>query len=292
MSQAIYTLMVEDDFYARHWMEMMLRRDWRTRVCEQVGSPCELFAYLESSEKARTKIHVILIDTEIPEDHYWLPEVLKTLGDYNAKQTAKLAQLKQRYRAPALLFTGMSRNPAVFRLVAAQGCGGYVLKDEIRYSLAWAVTLAAEGWLVFTPGVLEKGSLPPGRSLILDGRNPVPLMGLSKRESDAARLAFLFSMERREMANELAITEEYSYTLVSSLFEKCGLNDILNGEAPVEEFFGDHPAVKAQVEKAISRLHNLKEKEGKYRKVNNKKLQDKETLAFHLMTLPHIEEVR
>ena len=46
MVREISILIVEDDIYARYWMEMMLRRDWRTRVVGQVDNAVSLYEAL------------------------------------------------------------------------------------------------------------------------------------------------------------------------------------------------------------------------------------------------------
>jgi len=45
--------------------------------------------------------------------------------------------------------------------------------------------------------------------VVLDGRQPVA--GLTGRELEAARMAFLFSLERHDLADELNISKDWSY---------------------------------------------------------------------------------
>jgi DNA-binding NarL/FixJ family response regulator len=294
MPNNAHVVIVEDDYYARHWMEMLLRRDWRTRVVKQVGSPVDLFVALADLDKHNKKVDIVLIDTDIPLDDNWLNGVMQKLADYNASQFVDHEISKQKYTPPVMLFTGVNPNHKVSNLFRTPGFGGYILKDEIRYSLAWAVILAVGGKVVITPGVLKliNHAYPfPAGSLILDGRKPIPFVGLSDRETRAARLAILFSMERRELANELMITEDYSYGLISSIFEKIGLNDVLNGCASPELYFGEHPAVMIHLNAAIKSLKKASENNGRTTKSKTMKVKGKETLAFHLLTLPHIEEI-
>ena len=287
-------LIVEDDFYARHWMEMLLRRDWRTRVVKQVGSPVDLVGALSDLDKHNRKVDVVLIDTDIPLDDSWLTDVLKKLSDFNAGQIEEHKAKKQRYTPPVLLFTGVNPNYRISNLASTPSFGGYILKDEIRYSLAWAVTFTGKGRKVITPGVQNlftgSNSLPKG-SMILDGRKPLPLSKLTERELEAARLAFMFSMERHELANELMIAEDYSYGLVGSLFEKVGLNDVLDGTVSPGELFGDHPAVKKHIDNAIKAYQQAAQSDDPNTKKKNIKIKYKETLAFHLLTLPHFDEI-
>lgn len=261
-------VLVEDDYYARTWMELLLRRDWRTRVVGEVGSPTDLSSVLEDLKAHNERIDLALIDTDVPFNEYWLKEVL-----------AKLTKFSPR---AAVLFTGVAANNKIAGLLASPNFAGYVLKAEICHSLAWAVSLAAEGNLVVTPGVCNlfgNNNAPPRGTLILDGRKPV--IPLSKRDQERARMAFIFSMERHELADELGLTDDFSYGMVSELYEKIGLNDVLDGTVEPEQFFGSHPVVAAHVRRTLDHLKRTK----------SKKAKDKETLAFHLLTLPDIDEI-
>jgi len=308
MAGDTHVFLVEDDFYARNWMELLLRRDWRTRVVQQAAGPQDLPAALADLSHQSKRVDLILIDTDTPLDDRWLADTLKRLAEYNATRAQPRRSAKGNNALPAVLFTGVNPNRRTAALTGTPGFAGYILKNEIQYSLAWAVTLAAAGHAVITPGVLHlfdaaelagvrlagagfaaANPLPTG-TLILDGRRPLPLAGLSARETEAARLAFLFSMERQELADELMITEDYSFGLVSLLFEKIGLNDVLNGAVPAEQVFGDHPAVRKPVEAAIAALRKGAAA-GEGARSRGKKIKNKETLAFHLLTLPQIEKL-
>jgi DNA-binding NarL/FixJ family response regulator len=278
MAKEISVVLVEDDFYARHWMEMLLRRDWRTRVIGEVNSAANLSDKLQDLSQHHERIDLVLIDTDIPHDQNWLSDVLRSMAK-NSPQTT-------------ILFTGVGPNIQIARMLAQSNFAGYVLKDEIRYALAWAVSLAVEKRIVVTPGICDRidrsNPLPPG-TLILNGCNPIA--NFSERDAEAARLAFMFSMERRDLADELQISEEYSYGLVSALYEKMGLNDVLKGEAEPEQYFGNHPAVKTHLRQAFETLKRVESRKGTTAKSTSKKIKDKETLAFHLLTLPDIDEI-
>jgi DNA-binding NarL/FixJ family response regulator len=158
---------------------------------------------------------------------------------------------------------------------------GYVLKDEIDNSLAWAAFLAIEGSRVITPGVLSAATaagLPLQKPcLILDGRQRIS--NLTEHQARSARLAFIYSMERKDLADELAVSEEWAYGLVSSLYEKLGLKDLLSENLEPREYLGGNPLILTYFEKIRQDFHGS----GKSR--------DMETLAFHLLTLPDIQEL-
>lgn len=268
MAKIINVLLVEDDFYSRNLMELLLRRDWRTRVIGEVGNPIELTNAIEGFKNSHVQVDLVILDTEISYEPSWLSDTLQVL----AKQSPH----------PAILLTGVEPNIRVARLLSQPHVVGYVLKDEIRYSLPWAVSLASNKRLVITPGVsttIERLNSAQVGTLILDGRKPIA--ALSELEEKRSRLVFVFSMERHEFADEEGISEDFSYGVVSSLYQKLGLNDVLEGDVDPSLYFGDHPAV----------LKHLKETFDFIRKTKSKKVKNKETLAFHLLTLPEIEEI-
>ncbi len=268
MDKEIRVLLAEDDFYARNWMEMLLRRDLRTKLIGQVSEPAGLSAALEYMNRHSERVDLILIDTDIPHSPRWLTEVLRSCEKYSPKT--------------AILFTGCAPNAQIARLQTMSNLVGYILKGEICYSLAWAVSLASRQHIVITPGlrdVFDKNyPLPPG-SLILDGREPIA--SLSKTDLERARMAFIYSMERHELAHELGISEDFSYGVVSALYDKLGLDHVLSGSIDPEQYFGGHPAVINYLKLTLEHL----------RRTGSKKAKNKETLAFHLFTMPDIQEI-
>ena len=58
-------ILVEDDFYARSIMELLLRRDLRTRVIEQASNPADLSRALKEISEASQQVDLVLIDTAV-----------------------------------------------------------------------------------------------------------------------------------------------------------------------------------------------------------------------------------
>ena len=268
MNREIRVLLVEDDFYARNWMELLLRRDLRTKLIREVADPAGLAAALEDIHRHHERVDLILIDTDIPQNPRWLNDVLRSCEKYSPKTT--------------ILFTGCNPNMHVAQLSTMPNFAGYILKGEICYSLAWAVSLVDQGRIVITPGVRDlfaKHAVLPAGSLILDGREPIARF--SKIEVERARMAFIYSMERHELAHELGISEDFSYGVVSALYDKLGLDEVLSGAVTPEEFFGSHPAVINFLQQTMAHLNGS----------GSRKAKNKETLAFHLFTMPEISEI-
>ncbi len=267
----INVVLVEDDFYSLRWMELLLRRDWRTRVVGDANDMTQLQKLLQKLQQHKIKVDLILFDAENNNNASWL---VNSIGDF-----------KKINKGVKILFTGVHPNTQTVRSIVDNGYSGYILKGEIQFSIAWAISLATENYFIVTPSINYISTKLPNKTIILDGQKP--LSSFSQRDIEAARLAFIFSMERRELADELLISEEYSYGLVSALYEKIGLNSVLRGEIAPESYFGDHPALKKHINRIFQLLH--KQSNDKSKSNKSHKAIDKETLAFHLITMPQIE---
>ncbi len=95
---------------------------------------------------------------------------------------------------------------------------------------------------------------------------------MTERQSEIARLAIIFSVSRRDLADELKISDQWSYGVVSELYEKLGLSDIIIA------YLEHDSTIKAHIEEILSELGS------------SKKAKDLETLAFHILTLPEINQ--
>jgi len=260
--QEFQIAIVEDDPFARNWMALLAARDWRTRLAGEYDEPLKIIPLLN---KKASYIDLILMDTDIPGEESWIPQILGAISTIQ--------------HPPVILCTGIKADPDVLGRLAHPCFAGYILKKEINYSLAWAIDIALSGNWVITDGVRSLASAMrfplPRPCMVLDGRKTLQST-LSKHQADVSRLAFLFSMERRELADELGIVEDWGYGLVSQIYEQLGVKDILNDEESLQSYFGDQPLIISHVEKIReSGKHSIK-------------AHDLETLAFHIITMPEI----
>jgi DNA-binding NarL/FixJ family response regulator len=256
---------VEDDPFSRNWMALLAARDWRTRLAGEFEQPLQIVPLLH--QKA-SNVDLILMDTDIPGGEDWIPPILGVISGMQ--------------HPPAILCTGIRANPNVLSRLSHPCFVGYILKNEINYSLAWAVDLAMSGRWVITESVRALSStirFPiPHPCVVLDGRKTLQST-LSKHQANVSKLAFLFSMERRELADELGIVEDWSYGLVSQIYQQLGIKDILNDDETAKSYFEDQPLLLAHIQKIRSA--------GK----NSIKAKDMETLAFHIITMPEMVEL-
>jgi DNA-binding NarL/FixJ family response regulator len=264
MRRDIRVVIVEDDPFARNWMVMLAVRDWRTRVIGEVSEPAQLIPFLTDPI---SPADFVLLDTDLPGGEDWIPRILELISH-------------QKHQ-PKILCTGIRPNAQVLRQLNHPAFGGYILKDEIGFSLAWAVSLAIEGTWVITDGVQALAAAErihlPRPCMVMEGRHRI--QGLTQRQADVARLAFLFSIERRELADELGVGEDWGYQLVSAVYENMGIKDILGDDELVREYFGGSELILSFVDRIRAEMKG------------SGKSKDMETLAFHVITMPEIREM-
>lgn len=267
MGDVIHVAIVEDDPFARNWMALVAARDWRTRVVGDVSRLDKLPNLFKDHHKNQLAIDLIVLDIDIPGGENLIPDVLKMATALP--------------KAPKILCTGICASAHVLRQLNHPYFVGYILKEEICYSIAWAISLAIEGNWVVTDSVHSLASSIgfqlPMPCLILDGRRTAS--HLPERQAHIARLAFIFSMERRELADELGVGD-WSYGLVSEIYDVLGVRDILTDEKLVHDYFGDSKLI-------LSYIRRIKEETR-----DSLKARDMETLAFHMITMPEIREVK
>ena len=261
MIKDIFVAILEDDLFARNWMALLMVRDWRTRLIGEFTNQVGLCEYLNGNNPA---FDVLILDVDLFGEEFRLDDICQNL-------TLEQSSAK-------VLLTGVKPNPAVMRQIHDDRICGYVLKEEVGYSLSWIITFAFRGHWVLTPGTMQLANqmnfiLPPNK-LILDGRKNLP--GFTDHEAEVARFAFIFSIGLRELADELKISEQWSYGMISELYKKMGLTDILSGEADLFSYIGDSPIIRSHFEEIIEQLGT------------SKKAKDLETLAYHLITMPEI----
>lgn len=265
MAEEINVVIVEDDPFARNWMVLVGVRDWRTRVVGEVSKPSQLIPILKD-ETRRTDL--IILDTDIPGGENWIPKILETI--------------ETQINLPKILCTGIIPNPVVIRQLNHPAFVGYILKEEIHYSLAWAISLAIDGIWVITDGIQRlassEGIKLPKPCNVLEGRYVVD--HLDERKADVARLALLFSIERSELANEYGVGEDWGNQLVSAVYKELGIMDIFEDEALLQDYFGESELIMSYIEA-------IKEEMG-----GKKKPKGMETIAFHMITMPEINELR
>ena len=261
MNKDILVTILEDDVFSRNWMALLMVRDWRTRLIAEFSTRVQLCEFLEKSYQP---FDLLIIDVDLFGEEFTIGEICESLD--HSKSNAMV------------LLTGIQPESRIIRQIDDSRVCGYVLKHEVGYSLSWVITFAYDGSMVFTPSTYDLAidmNIPlPDNKLVLDGRKHLP--GFTEHETEVARFAFIFSLGRRDLADELKISEQWSYGLVSELYEKMGLSDILSGEVDLFSYIGESEIIRSHFQEIIEQLGS------------SKKARDLETLAYHLITMPEI----
>lgn len=258
----ILVTILEDDIFSRNWMSLLLVRDWRTRLVGEFTSQVDLCTYLDMGNQ---NFDILILDVDF-------------LGDdiSVASLCEKLVQ-KQQHPVKVLLI-GVHENHRLVSSLSEELVCGYVLKDEVGYSLSWVISLVYDGRWVLTPSVLAMANrlnyVLPENKTIVRGRMSIP--GFTDHDAEVARMAIIFSLGRRDLADELKISEQWSYGLVSEIYSKLGLTEILLGEEDLFSYIGENKVIRHHFEEILDQLDT------------SKKARDLETLAYHLITMPDI----
>jgi DNA-binding NarL/FixJ family response regulator len=267
MPKDINVLVVEEDPYSRDMITMLLTRDWRTRVAGELQSYDLISDFLAQPMQP---LDVILIGLETPGDQDW---PLRVIDD--------MLMLPD---PPVVLYAGTNLESSIFKYLDKPTFGGFLLKSEVAYSIASAVALTYQGNCVITPGVRDIAHRQPTTKpmVVVDGSHKVA--NFSRRESEIIHLGILFNMSQRDLADELLIGTDWISETMSNIYEKLGLREILNGEVPLNLYFEDEVVI-THFERILDRAQKSSHT-GKFRKAPWMS-----TLAFHLLTVPEIDEL-
>jgi len=260
MYHEIRIAIVEDDPYARDLMALLMWRDWRTRVVAEAGRPEAIRPVLREENP-----DLILLGADAPDRVRRLAEVL---------QAAPEAKVQ-------VLCVATRPDRTTLEHCLAARFEGYLCRSEIAYALVWAVSLAGTGQWVTTPSVLGLVDPFPVESIVIKDLPGFP--GLTTQEAETARLGILFNLPRRSLAHEKAKTPDTIYEYVSRAYEKLAMLDLLDAGLTVDDFFADRPDLLKYFRPDLEYIWGMaRTHRGKRR------LSEKETLAFHLLTIPEI----
>lgn len=145
---------VEADPGSRNWMNLVIERDWRTLPVGASGRLSDLF-----QAQPAAPLDLLLFSLDEP---------------FSAQDQAWIDRAWRQNCSMKVILVSNQPDPAVLPLLANPWVGGWLIKNEIGYSLAWACYLAAEGFWVATAGavwaILDGGLSLPAAHLQLDGR--------------------------------------------------------------------------------------------------------------------------
>lgn len=262
MARDILISIMSDDDFARNWMSLLVVRDWRTRVVSEFTCSED---YLSFQSQCYQKVDFLLVDLDSYNEY---PSLLDEIYvEENAQSPTKLILLGSKFDANVI----PKLNP--------DHLAGYLKKSEVSTSLTWAITYAVDGKRVFTQTMFDQAMLKGCRFekpyIIVSSRT---FPGLTERQSEIARLAIIFSVGRRDLADELKVSDQWSYGMVSELYNALGLEALFSGTVNPYEYLNNDPVISTRLDDILAKLGS------------SKKAKDLEALAFHLLTMPVIEE--
>jgi DNA-binding NarL/FixJ family response regulator len=264
-TRKIRVIVCSEDPFVKISIHHLLAMDWRTQVINVSSEPLTLF-----DQKSGTNHADILV-----------------LDVNSEQQIRSLDQVKQNSSKaiPAkmmVIITNHTRNIDTFLLMDPL-IRGVLIKDEINFGLAWALDFAQRGYWVMSPSIqneMHTRRVPiPNKSMVL--RCSPSICGFSPRQIEAIWLGIVMGLDRRIIAREMDITEGTSYGLISAVYRRIGIDELLLGEADLEEYIPEQNTIRSALTSAQSQVLVS----------GSTHIKDKSELVFHLLTCPEIVEV-
>ena len=240
MQSPYNVIVIENDPYALHMMGMLLARDWRTRIMDEIRgdeAAGDISKRIAKFTRDLVPIDLVIIDSETPGE----PQKPFLIAGLFQKMNPR----------PRLVFTATHSDPAFLKQAAAlPDFAGYLLKHEVMFTLAEAAVRACLKSIVTTSG-LEAAlrQLFPTRDVQVMCSDD-PFSALSAREKDIARLGILYNMAEQELADELLIEPGYVANVMSTLYEILGVHEIARGERSPADFFED-PVILSKINRFL-----------------------------------------
>jgi DNA-binding NarL/FixJ family response regulator len=131
-------LVMDTDFYALHAVNGFLAWDRRTRVTNLSESLGELWHYIDRTPLAELPDVVVL-----ESDHLGGPEALRET----------LRRLKAKIQDVSIICLSQVADPELAEAAAEAGAQGFLLKNEVRLQIAWAIVYAINRDFIITPTI-------------------------------------------------------------------------------------------------------------------------------------------
>lgn len=248
------------DPYSRNWISHIIFLDWRAQVSDMFTSSEEIKSALGGN--FAPSLDILLFDLD------GFQGSLSDLLDFIFDVAPEIR----------IIFLSSAFEKQIFEYLYRGQVAGFLIKSEAEISIGWAIEYVRQGRLVITETV-QNSALSMGfeigeKYLVISGIESDDY--LSSTENRYAKMAFVHSMPRGNLADELLISPNSSWTIISNLYNSLGVVDLLRGDDWID-FNLD--------EQAIISSH-FKETEG--HGYTTRKGSSKETLAFHVYSKPRI----
>jgi DNA-binding NarL/FixJ family response regulator len=186
-------LLMDTDYFALHAVNGFLAWDRRTRVthlCESLG---EMWAYLSRTPLAEQP-DVVLLEC----DHIGTPDQVRGV----------VTRLRQQIKGVRVVCVAQMADPHLVQAVAEAGGAAYLLKQDVRLQVAWAIAYALEHDFVITKGVAKACQdifhTRIFHATVLPGMREFP--ELTGRVAQALKLCVLDGLPAHLAADEMGIS--------------------------------------------------------------------------------------
>jgi DNA-binding NarL/FixJ family response regulator len=186
-------LIMDTDFYALQAVNSYLAWDRRTRVTNMSESPQEMWAYIDKTALAELP-DIVILDA----DHLGGAEALRRT----------ITRLRQKVEGVQVICLAQVADPALVEAAASAGAAGFLLKQDVRLQIAWAVVYVLDHDFIITNGVQKacQGMFHPRifRATVLPERREYP--ELTERIRQAIQLCVIEGMPAHLAADEMGIS--------------------------------------------------------------------------------------
>jgi DNA-binding NarL/FixJ family response regulator len=186
-------LLLDTDYYALQAINSYLAWDRRTRVTFLADSLPEMWRHLQRVSQAELP-DVVLLDC----DHLGGPEALES----------QIRRLQAQVHGVMIICLAQTSDPLLIEAAAGAGVRGYLLKNEVRLHIAWAIIFALDHPLIVTRSIARAGERAFARLRLavtpLPPRRQYP--ELTERIRQAVELCVVKGMPAQLAADEMGIS--------------------------------------------------------------------------------------
>jgi hypothetical protein len=254
---------IDSNRFSRNWSASLLMRDLRTQV---VAEHKTIDDFVQLQQNSIEKIDGVLIN--LPAEYS---------NDQIQTGLSSLSKLKIQHK---ILVTSQP-NEVLLDALKRNLVSSVLLMDEMDNALGWAVVLTCAGYHILTPTILQMAyqqSIHMDQKWLVFTGNDIEKY-LSPSQIQYARLAFLMSMSRGSLADELQIGVNSSFTLISRLYEHIGVNELMEENDRVDLTSEDTPYFQANYPDCA------------LESTPKAARPTKESLAFHIVTKPIVQVI-